>query len=56
MRIVRNKWFIVAAVIALIAIPGTYLLVDHSLGRLDKGAVDLDLPPWQRGRYGTAVG
>ena len=23
---------------------------------LDKGAVDLDLPPWQRGRYGTAVG
>jgi ATP-dependent helicase/nuclease subunit A len=23
---------------------------------LDKEAVDLDLPPWQRGRYGTAVG
>jgi len=23
---------------------------------LDKGAVDLDLPPWRRGRYGTAVG
>jgi ATP-dependent helicase/nuclease subunit A len=23
---------------------------------LDKGAVDLDLPSWQRGRYGTAVG
>jgi ATP-dependent helicase/nuclease subunit A len=23
---------------------------------LGKGAVDLDLPPWQRGRYGTAAG
>ena len=23
---------------------------------LNKGPVDLDLPPWQRGRYGTAVG
>ena len=25
-------------------------------GGLRKDAVDLDLPPWQRGRYGTAVG
>ena len=23
---------------------------------LAKGAVDLDLPPWQKGRYGTAIG
>jgi ATP-dependent helicase/nuclease subunit A len=39
------------------SISATYLAgeADTDPG-LDKGAVDLDLPPWQRGRYGTAVG
>ena len=39
------------------AVSATYLAgeADTDPG-LDKGAVDLDLPPWQRGRYGTAVG
>ena len=38
-------------------VSATYLAgeADTDAG-LDKGAVDLDLPPWQRGRYGTAVG
>ncbi|HUF99264.1 MAG TPA: UvrD-helicase domain-containing protein [Ilumatobacter sp.] len=31
-------------------------LVDEVDPGLDKEPVDLDLPPWQRGRYGTAVG
>ncbi|MBA3287115.1 MAG: UvrD-helicase domain-containing protein [Acidimicrobiia bacterium] len=31
------------------------LVVDDDPG-LDKDPVDLDLPPWQRGRYGTAIG
>ncbi len=29
---------------------------DHADSGLEKEPVDLDLPPWQRGRYGTAVG
>ena len=39
------------------SVSATYLAgeADTDAG-LDKGAVDLDLPPWQRGRYGTAVG
>jgi RND family efflux transporter MFP subunit len=32
MRIVRNKWFIVAAVLVLIAVPGTYLLARDNSG------------------------
>ncbi|MGH9134677.1 MAG: UvrD-helicase domain-containing protein, partial [Ilumatobacteraceae bacterium] len=31
-------------------------LEGHGDAGLRKDAVDLDLPPWQRGRYGTAVG
>ncbi len=41
------------------AIPGTELVAGPPASDdpgLRKDGVDLDLPPWQRGRYGTAIG
>ncbi|HSK96281.1 MAG TPA: PD-(D/E)XK nuclease family protein, partial [Euzebyales bacterium] len=31
-------------------------LDDEIIAGIDKGPRDLDLPPWQKGRYGTAIG